>query len=202
MLDTFKPDCNANHSCEDLDARPVVIRLHLSIDGIISSIVFARARAWLLGAWRRGWPVIGIGNRRCRIWVPLRHVIPLSVRPLVRCVRILRSGASTRRLRPGAPHIAYFAMCGFGLPPEYVELTITLRRPTHLALVLEILPQATIGFGVRTHTFAKCANVWGTRLLHSPDAQDGNSSGEDLIIVGKNRNGARGPIPVSSTAPI
>jgi replicative DNA helicase len=34
-------------------------------------------------------------------------------------------------------------------------------------------------------------------LLHSPDAQDGNPSGEDLIIVGKNRNGARGPIPVS-----
>jgi replicative DNA helicase len=33
-------------------------------------------------------------------------------------------------------------------------------------------------------------------LLHTPDGQDGSSTGEDLVIIGKNRNGPRGPIPV------
>jgi replicative DNA helicase len=33
-------------------------------------------------------------------------------------------------------------------------------------------------------------------LIHAPIAADGKSMGEDVIIVAKNRNGARGPIPV------
>ncbi len=33
-------------------------------------------------------------------------------------------------------------------------------------------------------------------LLHSPDGQDGSRTGEDLVIIGKNRNGPKGPIPV------
>jgi replicative DNA helicase len=33
-------------------------------------------------------------------------------------------------------------------------------------------------------------------LLHSPDSQDGSPTGEDLLIIGKNRNGPKGPISV------
>jgi replicative DNA helicase len=33
-------------------------------------------------------------------------------------------------------------------------------------------------------------------LLHSPESQDGSPTGEDLVIISKNRNGAKGPIPV------
>jgi replicative DNA helicase len=33
-------------------------------------------------------------------------------------------------------------------------------------------------------------------LLHTPEAQDGGPTGEDLVVVGKNRNGPKGPIPV------
>ena len=33
-------------------------------------------------------------------------------------------------------------------------------------------------------------------LLHAPIGQDGRPTGEDTIIIGKNRNGAKGPVPV------
>jgi replicative DNA helicase len=33
-------------------------------------------------------------------------------------------------------------------------------------------------------------------LLHTPEGQDGSPTGEDLILIGKNRNGPKGPIPV------
>lgn len=33
-------------------------------------------------------------------------------------------------------------------------------------------------------------------LLHTPDSQDGSPTGDDLVIIGKNRNGPKGPIPV------
>jgi replicative DNA helicase len=33
-------------------------------------------------------------------------------------------------------------------------------------------------------------------LLHTPTGQDGRPTGEDAIIIGKNRNGVRGPLPV------
>jgi len=33
-------------------------------------------------------------------------------------------------------------------------------------------------------------------LIHSPLAPDGSPTGQDVIIIGKNRNGLRGPIPV------
>jgi replicative DNA helicase len=33
-------------------------------------------------------------------------------------------------------------------------------------------------------------------LLHTPTGQDGRPTGEDTIIIGKNRNGVRGPLPV------
>jgi replicative DNA helicase len=34
-------------------------------------------------------------------------------------------------------------------------------------------------------------------LLHAPTAADGKPTGEDTIIVAKNRNGAKGPVPVT-----
>jgi replicative DNA helicase len=34
-------------------------------------------------------------------------------------------------------------------------------------------------------------------LLHIPTGPDGKPTGEDTIIIGKNRNGARGPVPVT-----
>jgi replicative DNA helicase len=34
-------------------------------------------------------------------------------------------------------------------------------------------------------------------LLHCPTGPDGNPTGEDTLIVGKNRNGARGPVPLT-----
>jgi replicative DNA helicase len=34
-------------------------------------------------------------------------------------------------------------------------------------------------------------------LLHVPTAADGKPIGEDTIIVAKNRNGAKGPVPVT-----
>jgi replicative DNA helicase len=34
-------------------------------------------------------------------------------------------------------------------------------------------------------------------LLHAPTASDGKPTGEDTIIVAKNRNGAKGPVPVA-----
>jgi replicative DNA helicase len=34
-------------------------------------------------------------------------------------------------------------------------------------------------------------------LIHAPVAPDGKSMGEDVIIVAKNRNGTRGPVPVT-----
>jgi replicative DNA helicase len=34
-------------------------------------------------------------------------------------------------------------------------------------------------------------------LLHVPTGPDGKPTGEDTIIIGKNRNGARGPVPVT-----
>ncbi len=67
------------------------------------------------------------------------------------------------RPKPGAPHIAVLCDVWVWSPPEYVEFTITLRGPIHLALVMKILLQARSELGVCTHTFAKCANVWGTR---------------------------------------
>ena len=33
-------------------------------------------------------------------------------------------------------------------------------------------------------------------LLHTPTGPDGRATGEDTIIIGKNRNGAKGPVPV------
>ena len=37
-------------------------------------------------------------------------------------------------------------------------------------------------------------------LLHTPTGSDGRPTGEDTIIVGKNRNGAKGPVPVTFSA--
>jgi replicative DNA helicase len=34
-------------------------------------------------------------------------------------------------------------------------------------------------------------------LLHVPTGPDGKPTGEDTIIIGKNRNGVRGPVPVT-----
>jgi replicative DNA helicase len=34
-------------------------------------------------------------------------------------------------------------------------------------------------------------------LLHVPTGPDGNPTGEDTLIVAKNRNGARGPVPLT-----
>jgi replicative DNA helicase len=34
-------------------------------------------------------------------------------------------------------------------------------------------------------------------LLHVPTAADGKPTGEDTVIVAKNRNGAKGPVPVT-----
>ncbi len=69
------------------------------------------------------------------------------------------------RARAGCPTHRVLCDVWVWSPPEYVEFTITLRRPIHLALVMKILLQARSELGVCTHTFAKCANVWGTRLI-------------------------------------
>ena len=62
------------------------------------------------------------------------------------------------------------------------------RRPQHANDVSDMLQLKESG------DIESAAHV--VLLLHSPDAQDGSPTGEDLIIVGKNRNRAKGPIPV------
>jgi replicative DNA helicase len=70
-----------------------------------------------------------------------------------------------------------------------VVLLSQLRRPQNVNDVPTIIDLKESG-DIEAH-----AHV--VLLLHSPVAADGRPTGEDTIIIGKNRNGSKGPVPVT-----
>ena len=82
----------------------------------------------------------------------------------------------------GGPHIAHFAMCAFSRRPGCIEITIKLGGKTLALLSKRYYLTHKSNGAYSAHTFAKNANVWGTRHANS-SRQEGFGTGHRSVEI-------------------